>query len=227
MDALTFIAEIAKAFAWPVCVVVLAYLLRQPLKSLVLTVRTLRYKEFEADFTKDLERIELKADKAGLPPADELSKLPLAESESLSAKYRRLSWISPRTAILEAWRELELVTRKVATAADYCDVQEDEFPDSSLTVKRLLREGKVDTPSAILFEELGNLRIRAYHAYDTQISAEEAYSFALLAARLAARLEATRAMESPPRLQGVVAARDSQPAAVDGQHPCHTAARTP
>lgn len=188
MDVLTFITELVKALAWPASIILLIFLLRHSLERLVPRIMKLRYKEFEADFGEALKRIETDVEKAKLPSAGEAEELEVGVPEQAGKKYRRLAEISPRVAILEAWRDVELAVGKLSTVDDYWDIQEDEQPDLFLTIERLNRKGKLDTASTSLYSELAKLRNRTLHAYDTQVKRDDAYEFAILASRLISKL---------------------------------------
>jgi len=187
MDTLTFITEMAKAFAWPAAVVVLPCLLRPALQALIPTITKLKYKDFEADFSKDLRKVESEAKKAELPSSDEIEDLKVGGPETAAEKYRRLADISPRAAITEAWRDVELALRAVATGWDFDDPQNDSYPNLGAVIGRLVSEGKIDATSQHLLDHIRRLRNDAAHARDVDLTAEQAYQFALLASRITAK----------------------------------------
>jgi hypothetical protein len=109
-------------------------------------------------------------------------------SELAGQKYRRLAGMSPRTAVLEAWRDVEQATYNVSSVEDYADIQEDEHPVLSWTIERLVRERKLDKASGAVYEELIGLRQRTLHAYDEQVSEADAVEFCLLSSRLSKKI---------------------------------------
>ena len=189
MDLLTFIAELAKAFAWPVCVVILAYLFRHSFQALLPTIKKLKYKEFEADFTKNLEQAEIEAQKVSLPTSDEAQQVVVGLREPAVDKYRRLADVSPRAAVIEAWRDVELALSAVATGYDYDDPQFDRYPNIGYVISRLMDEGKLDESARHFLDQLRHLRNQAAHARDVDLNADEAFQFALLAMRIVARVK--------------------------------------
>lgn len=192
MDPLTFIAELAKAFAWPVCVVMLVYLFRHSLQALVPTIRKLKYKGFEADFTRDLEQAEIEAQKVSLATSDEAQRFVVGVPELAVDKYRRLADASPRAAVMEAWRDVEVALSAVATGYDWDDPQNDRYPNIGNVLSRLVREGTLDEGSRHFLDHLRRLRNQAAHARDVDLNADEALQFALLATRIVARVKRTQ-----------------------------------
>lgn len=57
------------ALAWPVAIIVLALLVRSPLRRVLLSLTRLKYKEMEIDFGRELSRIEAEAKSIDLTPA--------------------------------------------------------------------------------------------------------------------------------------------------------------
>jgi len=102
MDTTTFIVELIKALAWPAVIVGLILFLRKPLRDLIPLLIRLKYKDFEIEFGKKIEEAKAEA-------AVELSKeaavkaLPPQPDEKLA----KLAEVSPRAAVLEAWRQTE------------------------------------------------------------------------------------------------------------------------
>jgi hypothetical protein len=190
MNWLTFISEIIKALAWPVAAVAMLLLLRRSLLILIPRLMKIRYKEFEADFSETLRRVELRAENAQLPSANQVGEIILGHPEHAPDKYLRMAQISPRAAILEASRDLDFVVRHASTGEDFNDIQTEEHPDLHFTISRLVRDQKLDRASADLYEELSNLRNRALHAYDHEVTPDAAYDFGLLSSRLAAKIKA-------------------------------------
>jgi len=63
LDTLTFTAEVIKAVVWPASLLVLAFLLRKPLKELIPLLRRLRYKEVEIECGRYVARTSEKTGK--------------------------------------------------------------------------------------------------------------------------------------------------------------------
>lgn len=61
---LNFVQSIVASTAWPTVVLVAAFIFRKPLSSVINRVKHLKYKEFEADFEKQLEKVRIPSTRA-------------------------------------------------------------------------------------------------------------------------------------------------------------------
>src|SRR5215813_10959026 len=101
MDRLTFTAELIKALAWPLTILVSAYVLRKPFSALLPLIHKLKYQDIEVEFDKQLVAIKEQA-AANLPqPKDKTSQVDLRE------RLLKVVGVSPEIAVIEAWRQLE------------------------------------------------------------------------------------------------------------------------
>ena len=103
MDILTFFSNIINSLAWPIALLVAVLLLRKPLLELFPFIQKLKYKEIEIEFGQRVREVgqELAEELAPIGPEQELTR---TEEDALA----RLAEISPRSAIIEAWRGVEL-----------------------------------------------------------------------------------------------------------------------
>jgi len=96
-----FIAELAKATAWPITIILILWLLREKLGDVIPRLLKVKHGETEIEFSKTMDQIEDKA--IALPldidSTDDISK----ESERL----KRLATIVPKAAIQQAWNALD------------------------------------------------------------------------------------------------------------------------
>lgn len=203
MDALSFIAELVKALVWPVSVIFIVYLFRHSLQVLLPNIKRLKYKEFEADFVKDLERASQEAKQARLPSEEEAQDIPVGAPEPAAEKYRRLSEVSPRSAVIEAWRDVELALSATAGPYDFDDPQFDKHPNLSNVMDRLTREGKLDPVEKTFLEYLQNLRNRAAHSLNINLRPDQAYHYAMLATQMTAGLKTKKKSDGPVVIKDV------------------------
>jgi Sec-independent protein translocase protein TatA len=196
MDSLTFIAELVKALAWPMSIVLMVFLLRHVLRDLLPSLRKLKYKEFEAEFSEELAKAELQAEQAKLPSPEQAVEIASSMSEPVNEKYKRLAEIAPRVAIMEAWRDVELALNAAATGWDFDNPQDDSSPNLSSVIARLTREGKLDPGEQDFLEYMRSLRNRAAHAHDIDLRSDQAYDYAVLASRITARIRSIKRNDS-------------------------------
>ena len=184
MDTLTFIAALVKALAWPAVTLALVLLLRKPIAGLIPALRKLKYKDLEVDFAEGVAKLEEEAppDLPGIPDDERLAWLGKTKSE----RMQQLIHISPRSAIIEAWRGLELAA---VTALQKRDPQFTDRVRSPRHLLDLLKAHGLFTDSHTdFFMQLNRLRNQAAHAEDFNINMHDARSYVHNAWQLAAYL---------------------------------------
>lgn len=179
MDPLTFIAELIKALAWPVTILVIFLFLRRPLLQLVPFVQRLRYGNLELDFGERVREIASEV-KRELPPVT--SQGPARTS--LSEYMARLAQLSPRAAILESWLQLEEAALDAARKHGL-QLSTQEMRSPLLLGQALEQGGILDEAKQKIFYRLRNLRNAATHAADFAFEPESAVEYADSALRLA------------------------------------------
>lgn len=168
MDWLTFIAQIIGALAWPSAVITIFLALRRPIRDLMPFIHKLKWKEVEIEFGKQVKEIS----------AELVQELPLGDdalAASADESLLRLVEVSPRAAVLEAWRGVELAALDAARR-----ITGDEFRNITLTYDALrkLERSKQVAPSILgLLRELRTLRNQAAHSPDFAISKEAALEY--------------------------------------------------
>lgn len=172
-------ARLLEAVAWPSVVAWSVWILRDALQRTIDRITRLKGPGFETELGEVVRRAEREAENANLPPVTEIKNLPLPEQPT--DKYRRLCEVSPRAAIIEGWREIELAV------ADRFPRSEVYFSPMELR-ETLQRSQLLDKPSLILLDDLRQVRNHAAHSTRFEISSEESYRLALIATRLAAKI---------------------------------------
>lgn len=187
MDWKQFFASMIASAAWPTAIVILGFALRKHLASLVSLLSRVRYKDFEAEFNQ--ESLELKAKSIVAISQD---KQDLSYIEKESAHLLKLANLSPRGAILEAWRMVEDSVSKHTSViwkkrseeegANYMWSQSSEIPF-------LLKEGVIDEAQFSLLQKLKELRNIAVHSSNSELESVNAEDYILSALRIAALLQ--------------------------------------
>lgn len=168
MDWLTFIARVIGALAWPTAVITIFLVLRRPILDLLPFVHRLKWKEVEIEFGQQVKEISAEIVRE-LPPSD------VALDSSKDDSLFRLAEVSPRAAVLEAWRGVELAALDAARR-----IAGDEFRNSTFTYDALrkLERSEQMAPSILgLLRELRTLRNQAAHSPDFAISKEAAFEY--------------------------------------------------
>lgn len=116
MDILTFVAELTKALAWPIVVVVLILAFRAPLVRLFdgLRLRRLKHKDWEAEFEELREIVPKEVVEAG-----EKSKRSLLNA--MQPVEDDLLTYAPAGAVLAAWTRVEDALRAAGALLGLAD----------------------------------------------------------------------------------------------------------
>lgn len=151
MDILLFFAEVTKAIAWPITLIILVTILKKPVIELIPSLRRLKYKELELEFTREI--FELKAEVA------EISQNKGEESilTSDSSNLLRLVSFSTRAAIMEAWLEIESASISVASSF-WGQTSNEVFKNMPKLGEYLLQCKVIDEKQLTVFNKLRQLR---------------------------------------------------------------------
>ena len=173
--------EFVKALAWPVTVVLLGFLFRRELRGVIRRLSHVKYKEWEARFEKDLREAEENAKRIPVPverPAE------ISEPSEYD-RIVRLVEVSPRAAVTEAWREVEVATARAVQAAG---LNVEARIAGTRRIHQLVQRELIPESIVPVYTQLRHLRNQAAHAVDFEIEASEAERFADLALGIATRL---------------------------------------
>ncbi len=163
MDELTFTIELVKSLSWPLTLLIVVMILRKPIIELPSLIKKLKIKDVEIEFDKKVEELKEEA----------LKQLPVIEQDETRLRRNRflidLAQVSPRSAILESWIELENTSLK--------SLKEKELENVSLSSLSPLQLGDLLIKSDILdenkmniYHQLRNLRNAAVHATDLKVT---------------------------------------------------------
>lgn len=170
------IVEIIKAIAWPVAAVWLGYIFRGEIKKLLRRVSSLKYKDMEASFEKELAEAEVKAKEVEVPKISETQE-ELTQKEQLF----RIAEVSPRAAVVEAWTLIETAVVKNGLTSG-STIQR---TNPKMIVTYLANIGRLPKESLELIEQLRQIRNRATHMPDFTITQSEAERYLDLAVKSA------------------------------------------
>lgn len=151
---LDFVSLMVKALAWPLTVVFSLVLLRNPLKDLIPLVKKLKLKEFELEFAQQLAEVKEEA-QASLPSTRE-TRLTRSDSQD---RILDLLVVSRASAILEAWREVELA----AIDASRRHGMSENIVTPGRLGEKLRSVGVLDDRQADIYNKLQFLRNTAVH----------------------------------------------------------------
>jgi hypothetical protein len=167
------LVQLVSALAWPVTVIIIALLFRHEVRHTASRLSSLSYKSLKADFEQDLSNLE--KDVKELAPKEPVAKANRIEEDKDAVnsyeRLKRIADISPRAAIMEAWRDIEVTTKKVA---DAYGVSTQGQIAGVRAINELVQLHLLPDSVTSVYEQMRRLRSRAAHAADFAISSEEA-----------------------------------------------------
>ena len=182
MNWLQFIATMVDSLAWPITVIAVVLLLKSRLPVLLSFVERLKYRGFELEFRKGVQQLLSEQSRSALPAlADE-------QTDEPRNRLYALAELSPRSAILLAWLEVE------AAAAETLQIKEPGLaPKMRMAVplrigNMLTRNGILSADQLRVFYRLRELRNEAVHISDATFPLNEVSEYIGLAASLAAQI---------------------------------------
>jgi len=173
MDALTFLSNMVESLAWPVTVIVAVIVLKKPLEKLLPTIRKFQYKDLNLEFGELARQAE-----AILPKTTQVTiehmKVPITA-------LREVADISPRAAIMEAWRSVEYELKEAATRKNITELRQG---NTKRLIDRLRENDVISGPIAVLLHDLRALRNDAVHAAELEISSASTEQYIVTANNL-------------------------------------------
>ncbi|MCE9955408.1 hypothetical protein [Aeromonas rivipollensis] len=179
MDVLTFISEAIKAVVWPATTISFIVLLRKPIVELIPLLRKLKYKELELEFSQEVSELQAQVDEIAKEKGEEAPSIAATSSNLLN-----LVTFSTRAAVMEAWLEVE--SASVAVASSFWGSPPNEaFHNIPRLGEYLLQCKVIDERQLSVFNKLRQLRNKAAHAQELDLSEKDARSYVQLASDLA------------------------------------------
>ena len=183
MDWLTFFSRLVSSLAWPVSILLILLIMRKPLRDILSLLHRLRYKDFEVEFNQRVDEVKIEAEQA-------LPKESGAVPSGPDAQHIiRLSKVSPRAAVLEAWRRVELAAIETAQ-----QLGGEKFRNKTLTyqaIRFIEQHTDMDSKLIMLLRHLRGLRNKAAHAPEFALSTNAALEYAKIAELVARHLHKT------------------------------------
>jgi hypothetical protein len=183
MDRLTFVSNVVASLAWPITAIVGLVLLRRILANLLPLVRTLKYSDLELSFGREVAEVRNVADAAAIQP-----QLPQLESQAWEDLIR-LAGARPRSAIRQAWRQVESALTNEAKKR-HLQVAPGVWSMPMVLGSLMLNAGIISDAQYDLLNRLRRLTSEAERAPVDSLKSDDAAEFVGLALRLAGSLGA-------------------------------------
>ena len=177
MDILTFVSELVSALSWPLLILSLVWLLQKPLGNLIPFVDRVKYRDFEMQFARQIQTV-----KEEVPVELKVGEEHIEEAN----KYIEIAETSPRAAISEAWRRIELTV--IAKLKHL--LPDEEEKSGKLSVRYIEYSGALIPSAERLLHDLYHLRNQAIHSPNFAISLDDALEYIHLANVLVKQIDA-------------------------------------
>ena len=178
MDTYTFVANLVASLAWPVTTIAGLLLFRGILANLVPLVRTLKYSDLELSFGREVAEVRQAADAAAISPQSETERTQAWED------LIRLASVRPRSAIRQAWQQVESALTRAAKARNV-QVAPAVWSMPMVLGSLMLNAGIVSHAQYDLLNHLRRLVSEAERAPVDTLKPEDAIEYVGLALRLA------------------------------------------
>jgi hypothetical protein len=186
MDWLTFFSTIIGSIIWPVVIIILVIILKKPISDLIPLLKKLKYKDFEAEFSKDVAELRHIVKREIPQPLP----LPAGSTDQTVEKLTQLADLSPRSVVLESWRDVESSAFD-ATQRKELKITTTLHP-SPVAIGRALADAEIINENTLeIFNMLRNMRNKAVHADDFSMDKDDALEYADMANKISIFLRST------------------------------------
>jgi hypothetical protein len=190
MTLLEFTSSCIASLAWPVTAGVIVWLLRDSIKRLLLTVTSLKYKDLQVDFGRELKELEQKAAVLDIKPASRAAAPAHVQKDpdEFLANAERLMDEFPEPAIALAWSAVEAALEGAVQrlAVSPGDPARRAAADNA---HRLAEQNLIDRNTLDVLDRLRALRNAAVHGRSAiQVSALDAQQYVSIARAAVDRL---------------------------------------
>jgi hypothetical protein len=185
MNSYEFISSLVSSLAWPFFSFLIILVLRKYIGHIFKSLESFKWKDAEFGFKKDLAEAESDAQNLKLSSTTNLKSFSLAP-KSLYEQAMSLAAISPRAAVVDTWRTVELTTMEVAKELN---LEISGNIAGTNVIRKLVNQFKLDGAVLGLYEKLRRIRAEAAHAPNFQVDYDESVKYVELALSLANRLK--------------------------------------
>ncbi len=183
MDWKTFIVEVIKATAWPIVFIIVAFQLKDRISELLPRIKKLKHKDTELEFAEGVSKLVREQEAEGIKHDE---KLPTDEANEKYGFLIKLADISPRSAVLEAFREIEHASAQTISKMPVeSSAHGGRLP---INMQRQLAETSLSKGEVRMFNQLRMLRNKAAHDRDFNLHGMPVEAYVELSLNLANRI---------------------------------------
>ena len=157
--------------AWPIAAILISYIFREEVRSLLGRISAFKYKELEAKFERDIETARAQAKRLEPDRKKVWDDATLKGVLTTYELFQRIAVTSPRAAIIEYWIDLEVAISAAARKA--------KIEERSITrkVEALIEAGHIEADAMPLFLKLRDIQNQATDLPEFSISLKDANAY--------------------------------------------------
>lgn len=170
---MNYFIQILTIVVWPVTILIVLFFFRKELKFIFQKLSQISYKDFRANFEKELTAVENKVNQLSPKTSD---KDFISDIKGITAygSLIKIAEVSPKAAIMEAWRNVEIATMY---AAEKNNIYVSGQIAGSRAIKNLISNKFLDSELIEVYENMRKLRNKAAHSVDFALTYDEAERF--------------------------------------------------
>lgn len=160
MGLMAFILDLAELCIWPITIITCLLIVRAPLGLLIPFAQSIKYKDFELQFSQELNQVS--------DQAQQVLHVEVSTAPSLDQLLQHANHL-PNHSIFQAWSSLETCCRNLLLEHKPNIIIPDDRP-YKFVGEALTREKIISEKHAKLFHELRQLRNKVSHAPNFEVN---------------------------------------------------------
>lgn len=165
--------QLVSSLVWPITVLIIVILFRSELAKVFSRLSNMKYKELEVQFGNQLEKVEKNVKQINLRSSIQINSTSTAKLTVISKheQLNKIAELSPRSAIMSAWFEIENALIKISNEPVK---QKTFYSQLSQTIRELIDKKIMDESVIGIYRDLYQLRNQAVHHPEFILSQNEA-----------------------------------------------------
>nr|VVV06060.1 hypothetical protein AW0309160_03544 [Aliivibrio wodanis]VVV06074.1 hypothetical protein AW0309160_03558 [Aliivibrio wodanis]VVV06088.1 hypothetical protein AW0309160_03572 [Aliivibrio wodanis] len=175
------VVKIVDSVAWPVLILILSVMFKRSLGVLTERVSKFKYKDVEANFGQELQKIEGKAKNLPKHPVTSIhhdkeywDNMTIRGVFTQWDQIKRIADTSPKAAILEAWLDVDIAVFAAARAGN---IDTSKFCTAVSQARELMDNGNVPRDIWPIITDLHRLKRQVEKSNDFSTSYDETTTF--------------------------------------------------
>jgi len=165
--------QLVGSLVWPITVLIIVFMFRLELAKAFSRLTNFKYKELEIQFGNQLEKVEKSVKRISARSSINVKTTTTAELTVVSKRDQliKIAELSPRSAIMSAWFEIENALTKISNESLK---QSAPYSKLSQTIRELVDKKIMDESVIDIYRDLHQLRNQAVHHPEFNLSQNEA-----------------------------------------------------